>query len=339
MARISPLRRRHQEAEASLVSYGPADHPEGAVELVETFGELELEYAALRKGCVLLDQPNRAIIEVTGRDRLAFLNRMLTQELKDLGPHSVRRGFWLNKKGRIDSDVRVIDLPSRTLLDVDVHSLARTIDTLNAFIIADDVALVSAAERTHRLALHGPTGTELLKFTAELTSGADASGPVFDELEPGRATVIRIASNEIVVFREDSAGEVGLELIVPAAGVAEVYETLVVAGKCEDDEGGAEPSKLASRVRLRPAGWHAFNIARIEAGTPLYNIDFGVESQPGETGVLNDRVSFKKGCYPGQEIVARIAHRGHPKQGLVAIKFERVPLDEPGASRQPVTGT
>ncbi len=342
MARISPLRRRHQEAEASLVSYGPADHADGTVELVETYGELELEYAALRKHCVLLDQPNRAVLEVVGRDRLAFLNNMLTQDLRDMGPHRVRRAFWLNKKGRIDSDVRVIDLPNRTLLDVDIHAADRTLKTLNAHIIADDVTISPRTEQTHRFALHGPTGLELLKFAAELTTGADASGPLFDQFEPGTATVIRVAGHEVVVFREDCTGEPGLELIAPAAGAAEIYEKLLAMGRLPDgDEGDSVASDrtLASRVRLRPAGWHAFNIARIEEGTPLFNIDFGTDSQPGESGVLDDRVSFKKGCYPGQEIVARIAHRGHPKQRLVAIKFESVQLDSDEPSRQPVTGS
>jgi len=342
MARTSPLRRRHQEAEAALVSYGPADHPDGAVELVETYGELELEYAALRKHCVILDQPNRAVLEVTGRDRLAFLNNMLTQELKDLGPHRCRRAFWLTQKGRIASDLRVVDLPNRTLLDVDIHAAERTAETLAAHIIADDVTIMRRTEETHRFALHGPTAMELLKFTAELTSGSDASGPLFDELEPGTVTVIRLAGHEVVVFREDSTGEPGLELIVPTAGAAEVYEKLLDSGRlpdADDTEVISNGRPLASRVRLRPAGWHAFNIARIEEGTPLYNIDFGVESLPAETGVLDDRVSFKKGCYPGQEIVARMAHRGHPKQRLVAVKFESITGEADQALKQPVTGS
>lgn len=320
-----------------MVSYGPADHPEGAVELVETFGELELEYASLRKACVIIDQPNRAVLEVTGRDRLTFLNSMLTQELKDLGPHRCRRSFWLNKKGRIDSDLRVVDLPNRTLLDVDIHAVERTLQTLNAHIVADDVTITNRAEQTHRLALHGPTGLELLKFTAEITSGADASGPLFDELDPGTVTAIRIAGHEVIVFREDSTGEVGLELVIPAAGASEVYDRLLDAGQLPDEQTEGRP--LAARVRLRPAGWHAFNIARIEEGTPLYNIDFGTESLPAETGVIEDRVSFKKGCYPGQEIVARMAHRGHPRQRLVSIKFESVSPDADLPVAQAVTGS
>src|SRR5690349_2726045 len=130
--RLSPLRHIHEQAGASFALYGP---PEAAVLVAETFGELEREYAALRSGCIILDQPQRTVLEVTGPDRLPFLNRMLTQELKDLAPGQVRRSFWLNRKGRIDADLRVIELGDRTLLDLDIHAAARALAGLSSFII------------------------------------------------------------------------------------------------------------------------------------------------------------------------------------------------------------
>src|SRR5439155_17574914 len=83
---------------------------------------------------------------------------------------------------------------------------------------------------------------------------------------------------------------------------------------------GAGRSQGARTGRARRIGWHAYNIARIEAGWPIFNIDFGPDSLPHETGVLEDRVSFKKGCYLGQEVVARMQSLGHPKQRLVGLK-------------------
>src|SRR6185436_21150893 len=82
----------------------------------------------------------------------------------------------------------------------------------------------------------------------------------------------------------------------------------------------------------RRIGWHAYNIARLEAGWPIFNIDFGPDSLPHETGVLNDRVSFKKGCYLGQEVVARMQSLGHPKQRLVGLKA----VEETGADEDRV---
>ena len=309
--RVSPLRGLHQQAEASLIPYGP---PEADVLIVETFGELELEYAALRKGCILLDRPSRGVLEVTGPDRLSFLNRMLTQELKGFEPFHVRRAFWLNRKGRIDADLRLIELGDRTLLDLDIHAVARTLTGLAAYIITEDVRIADLSESTHRLALHGPTAAALLAAVSRPVAGR----PVADLL-PDQAGTVRIADADVTVDRDDSTGEPGFELLVPAASAAAIYQLILESGHTHDD---GDDTGLGSGFRLRPAGWHANNIARIEAGRPLYYIDFGPDSLPHESGVLHDRVSFKKGCYLGQEIVARMESRGHSKRTLVALRCE-----------------
>ncbi len=327
MASVSPLRKLQQEAEASLAPYGP---PEADVLVVETFGELDLEYAALRKGCILVDQPQRGTLELTGGDRLAFLNRMVTQELKGFEPWQVRRSFWLNRKGRIDADMRLIELGDRTLVDLDVHSAKRAAEGLGAFIVADDVAIVEASDAWHRLALHGPTALDLVRAVSQ-----PVAGPGLTDLSPGHACKVSIGGREVLVDRDDSAGEIGLELLMKSADAVAVYQQLIEAGQPHDHSGAG--ADTASRVRLRPAGWHAFNIARIEAGRPLYNLDFGPDSLPHESGVLRDRVSFTKGCYLGQEIIARMESRGHSKRTLVALKCGVVPAAG-GEPIQPVTG-
>lgn len=360
MARRSPLHTAHLQAEALLLAYGPDSEtptspaesvaeaitaqPAPNIELVATFGELDLEYAALRKACVLLDQPHRGLIELTGPDRLDFLNRMLTQELKGLAPGQFRRSFWLNRKGRIDADLRVIQLQDRTLLELDAHAVARTLQGLAAYIITEDVTVKDLTESTHRLALHGPTAELLLNQstrsgTPDLRSAEDpGSSP-----KPAHAINLNIASVDCIVFRDDTSGEPGYEFIVPAADAARVYQHLLETGT---DPNQGTPEALTdpathtpgSRITLRQAGWHAYNIARIEAGTPLYNIDFGPTSLPAETGVLLDRVSFTKGCYLGQEIVARMHARGHPKQMLVALKLARQFNLTDSTPRQPDSG-
>jgi folate-binding protein YgfZ len=293
------------------MDYGP---PETGVQVVATYGELELEYAAIRKHAALFDLPQRAVLEVTGADRIDFLNRMITQELKGLGENQVRRSFWLNRKGRIDADLRVINLPGRVLLEADILAKDRAVQGLTAFIITEDAAIRDLTDSTHRIAIHGPTAPLLLKSVANI-----------DGLAQYQAAAATINGTEVVIFRDDSAAVPGFELIVPAAAAASVYQHVIQTGH-DPDHGAAvlrQPQQnLATQVRLRPAGWHAYNIARIEAGTPLYNIDFGENSLPAETGVLDDRVSFKKGCYLGQEVVARMHSRGHSKQVLVGIKFD-----------------
>lgn len=318
-----------------MLAYGP---PEADVQLIETFGELGAEYAALRKACILLDQPNRGVIEVTGADRLEFLNRMLTQELKGILPFHSRPSFWLNRKGRIDADLRITSLPDRLRLDLDIHSVQRTLEGLGAFIIVEDVQLADLSESTHRFALHGPTAVPLLQAVGET-----AEGPPLSDLTPDRATCIQIAGHRCVVERSDTTGEVGLELTVESAAAATIYNQLIEAGQEHNGHNGdAAPSPSeagAARFKLRPAGWHAFNIARIEAGTPIYNIDFGPNSLPHETGIIRQRVSFTKGCYLGQEIVARMESRGHSKGRITALRFDQTQSHTPaGDPRLPVAG-
>ena len=102
LAAQSPILKLHERAEAMLESYGP---PEASVTVVQTYGYVELEYAAVRKGCALFDLPMRGTVSVAGADRLAFLNRMVTQELKGWAPMTSKQSFWLNRKGRIDADL------------------------------------------------------------------------------------------------------------------------------------------------------------------------------------------------------------------------------------------
>jgi folate-binding protein YgfZ len=334
MARMSPLFTVQEQADAVFLPYAGADEGAGGagpVRVVGTFGELELEYAAIRKHAAVFDWPHRGVLEVTGADRVDFLNRMLTQELKGIGEGAVRRSFWLNRKGRVDADLRVVTLPGRVLLEMDVHVVEAAAKSLGAFVITEDVVIADVTERVHRLAVHGPMAGALME------AACGVAPPLLDA-----CAAVTIAGVECGVWREDSAGESGFDLVVPVGGVAAVYQRLIELGHDAQHgamalRGGGSGGTLAERVRLRPAGWHAYNMARIEAGTAWFNIDFGPHSLPVETGVISDRVSFKKGCYLGQEVVARMHARGAGKQWLVGVKFDLVetPEDFPF---QPVEG-
>lgn len=287
---------------------------EGAagVDVVGAYEGVEVEYAWLRTRGVLVDWPQRAVVEVRGPDRFDFLQRMLTQDLRPKAGEEpggtmgfVRRGFWLNKKGRIDADLRVVVLNDRHLLEVDALAASRLVETLSHYVITEDVT-IAPAPGVRRLGLHGP----------------EALAAAGIELAPGRAVGTRLHGVDVIAYREDATGDAGVELIVPAGDADRLGEALL----------GAPNS------RLRRCGWHAWNIARIEGGTPIYNIDFGPESLPAETGVLHDRVSFTKGCYLGQEIVARMHARGHSKQSLVSLVVERVEEGEPALALLPERG-
>ncbi|MBU6412782.1 MAG: hypothetical protein KGS45_04860 [Planctomycetes bacterium] len=371
MAHPSPLTHLHTAAEAMTIAYGPASPtastPAGStdetassassapstpaaspttptvstvspIDVVATYGELMLEYSALRRHAVLVDMPHRAVIELKGADRIGFLNRMVTQELKGFEAGHTRRAFWLNRKGRIDSDMLLIELGDRLLIEVDVFSVSRTIAGLSAYVITEDCVFRDLTQSSHRFSLHGPTVAALL----------DALDPALaaPKFTPGQARVGTLATHQVIVYREDWCGVPGYELIVPAAAAEAIYQLLVQDGHDPHHGAGAlrisGQGTLGSRVRLRPAGWMALNIARLESGTPLYHIDFGSDSLPAESGVLDSRVSFTKGCYLGQEIVARMHARGHPKQKLMAFSLDATGFDQPlpsaGSSIKDSTG-
>lgn len=325
MTRRSPLTAQHLERDATVAAYAdpaaPSD-PARSADLVEAFGPLELEYAALRKGCVLIDQPHRGTVTVRGDDRVEFLNRMLTQELKDISLWQSRRSFWLSRKGRVDADLRVVAVPGELRFDLDIHRAAHVVETLTNYMFSEDVTLTDASETHHRLALHGPAAIMLLAAIA-----THVDGPAVDALQHGQACSVRIADRDLLVDRCDSLGEIGLELTCATDAAVAVFNALADAGTGESD--------LAQRARLRLAGWHACNIARIESGSPLYFLDFDEQTLPHETGVLHDRVSFTKGCYLGQEVVARMEARGVAKQRLVGIRVE---TEGPPDALLPVAG-
>ncbi|MFT5423785.1 MAG: folate-binding protein YgfZ [Phycisphaerales bacterium] len=333
MTNPSPLKARHDRQHAMQLEYGPAGT---GVVVVETFGNLEFEYASARKGCVLLDHAQRGTIEIRGEDRLSFLSSMVTQNLTTLTPMTHRSSFWLNRKGKIIADLRLCELGDRIVADVDVLSAQAAADSLNEYVITEDVQIEAITDRTHRLGLHGPTAADLLG----LASGGE--GPV--TIDEGHAAWLDIAGHRVLVERTDWLGEPGFELSLAPDGVVAVWELLCEVGfPPELDPDTGEPHEPAtptqSRIRMRPTGWLAVNMARIEAGSAMFNLDFGGNSLPAETGLLSERVDFKKGCYLGQEVVARMDALGRPKQVLVGLAFEGERVTASHAEpRQPITG-
>lgn len=340
MTNHSPLTESFREAGIDLLPYGP---PAVGIELVESFGELDFEYAALRKACVLIDRPDRGTIAVTGPDAVSFLQSMVTQDIARIAEHGSAGSFWLNKKGRIVADLRVTKIPTpdgpgpvQLLIDLDAFAVAPTLESLGAYLIMEDAELRDETASTHRFSLHGPTGPALIAAAGEHIAGAPIG-----ELANSAACMVEIAGEPVLITRVDSTGVVGLELSVATEAARAVWDRLVSVGRIRDDADPHDlPDEPASKIKLRRAGWLAYNTARIEAGTPLFHIDFDNESLPGETSVLDSRVSFTKGCYLGQEIVARMFNLGSPKQRLVAVKpgGDNLRTDE-GHPRQPVGGT
>ncbi len=334
------LRESQQRAGAVFMGFGPEDAGgaggTGGVSIAQDFSAYEAEYAAIRKRVGILHQPQRGIVSLTGGDVKDFLHRLLTQNINAMAGGQSRRAFLLNEKGRIVSDMIVHHGDQSTWLEMDRFDIPAVIASLEARLFTEDVLIADWSDKRVALALHGPAAGALLAKVAQQDVAACVESP-------GTHHVLTLAGVACTVSRRDQCGVPGLHVFVPtppdapdAEAPRKVYEALLMASGFEvdapdptDDPQGAAQAMARRRetLRGRPIGWLAFNTARIEAATPLFHIDFTTDCVPAETGLLDVAVSFTKGCYLGQEIVARMKSLGHPKRLLVALTLpdDRLP--------------
>jgi folate-binding protein YgfZ len=288
-----------------------------------------------------MDLPQRGILQLTGRDRHAFLNNLLTNQTWDksaksgLAPHTGVYAYFLNLKGRIVADMNVLELGERTLLETDV----RRVDFLRAafekYIFSEQVTIESKVGELSRIALHGPEAAALFQT---------ATGQPFPaDLAPLASTEIQLFSTTVTVFRDDECPTPGHHLIVPTDRLANLW-THLITGFSSPTGSSASPLQRAGSTPpgkrpLRPIGWAAYNACRIEAGRPLFDIDFGNSADPdqsvlpAETGPRQfaRAVSVTKGCYLGQEIVARMHARQQVAKQLVGLRVNADALPIAGA--------
>ncbi|HEY8666299.1 MAG TPA: glycine cleavage T C-terminal barrel domain-containing protein [Tepidisphaeraceae bacterium] len=302
-ASINPVLDLHRQAEGELQPYGD-------IEIVSTFGEPQAEYAAIRKGCGMMDWPQRGILELAGKDRLSFLNNLLTNQTWNketktgLSAGEGVYAFFLNTKGRIIADLNVLERGDRTWLEMDARLVEIVRAAFDKYLFVEQVKMTARVGELHEIALFGPGAADILKQAA----GVDVSG-----LGPLASLPAKLQGTDATIWRDDVTGvEGGYILIVPTDVARALWMHLL------RDYGAAD--QLGKR-RLRPVGWAAFNATRIEAGRALYGIDFDESTLPAESGEMDRAVNLTKGCYLGQEIVARMHARGQVAKQLVGFKM------------------
>jgi folate-binding protein YgfZ len=315
----NPLLDLHRQPETEFQPY--AD-----LEIVSTFGQPEAEYAAIHKSAGLMDLPQRGILELSGKDRLPFLNNLISNQVWDKQTkQGIAAGqgvyaFLLNaKSGRIIADLNVLELGDRTLLDLDVRLIQSVQQALERYLFAEQVKIASRVGELHQIALHGPGASELLRSMGVSPMPTD----------PLQSSQVSFLDTSAVLYRDDFTGASGYFLILPTADAPRIWTALI--DRSQSDTLGKRP--------LRPIGWAAFNATRIEAGRPLFGIDFDDSILPAETGeVFSRAVSLTKGCYPGQEIVARMHARQQVAKKLVGIRMESDALPIAGTKIQDADG-
>jgi folate-binding protein YgfZ len=323
----NPLHDLHQQAEAEFQLYDQ-------LEIVSTFDEPQAEYAAIRKASGLMDLPQRGVLEVSGKDRHAFLNNLLTNQIwdketkKGIEAGRVVYAFLLNLQGRIVADMNVIEVGDRTLLEMDVRLVEPIRETLDKYLFAEQVKLINRVGSLHEIGLYGPKSLEVFGKS----------------VEPGACLTMKMYGGELVIWRDDITGSPGLHFLVPSQHARQLWMDHVTLW--------GQSAEIGKRM-LRPIGWAAFNATRIEAGRPILGVDYesappqsahpgkaqreaaltAAQSEatsgtpvrgilPAEMNQFARAVSVTKGCYLGQEIVARMHARGQVAKQIVGIRMK-----------------
>ena len=257
----------------------------------------EDHYRAIRGGAAIGAIAPRRHIAVTGAERAAYLQGLLTNDIQGLSPGTGCYAAWLTPQGRMLTDMHVLASAGMILLEVPAAELEPTLQRLDQFIFSEDVQIASLAESLRAVWVHGPNAA--MAIEAAIAGAGDLAGWSGYRHEP-------IGSQGIVAARIDQLGVPGYCLFVEPAAEAQVIAALAAAGAIA-------------------AGSDAIEAARIEAGYPVFGVDMTVDTIPLEAGIEERAISFTKGCYVGQEIIIRVLHRGGGRvaRKLVGLRLER----------------
>ncbi len=255
----------------------------------------EREYNAIRQGCALLDVSPLFKYRVSGRDAARLIDRVVTRDVAKLKPGQVGYTHWCDAAGHVIDDGTVARLgedvyrwtaaePSLRWIHMNAHGLQVEIEDVSASVAA--------------LALQGPQSRELLRACVEGDVG---------KLRYFRVMSARLAGVTIEISRTGYTGDLGYELWVPAEGALRVWDALVARGDA---------------YGLTPTGILALDVARIEAGLILLDVDYtsarkavvaSQKSTPYEIG-LGRQVQLDKGPFVGRPALRRVAAAGAPTQ-------------------------
>lgn len=247
--------------------------------------ELDGQYRQLREECGLLDRSERGKLLVSGSEAAEYLQGQLTNDVEAIGPGEGAYAALLDRKGHMQGDMRVLrpgEGPD-LLLDTEPEALEAVRRHLGMYKIGRDVDVVDVTAERALLSLIGPRAVEI--------AGSAALPENFCE-------EVTIAGTKVLAAGTAS----GIDLICEAEARERVAEELLAAGAA-----GVSPE--------------AAEILRIEAGRPRFGAEMGTETMPAEAGIVEQAVSFTKGCYIGQETVARLHYKGKPNRHLRGLKL------------------
>lgn len=267
--------------------------------------ELDAQYRQLREECGVVDRSARGKLLLKGSEAAEYLQGQLTNDIEALAPGEGCYAALLDRKGHMQADMRVLDLSAVPFpgisgegnsgaiwVDTEPEALAAARRHLDMYKIGREVTLEDVGEQCSILSLIGPRSVEL------------AGSPALPEhaSEPVSIEGVECLAVGTVL---------GIDLIAPATDSERLRVTLAAAGAPEVHAGAAE-------------------ILRVETGTPRFGSEMDTATMPAEAGIVAAAVNFEKGCYIGQETVARLHYKGKPNRHLRGLRLS-APAG-PGAS-------
>ncbi len=254
---------------------------------MEAASEIELDgqYRALREEAGFLVRSGQAMLDVTGPEAVDYLQGQLTNDIEAIEPGSGGYSALLDRKGHMQGDMRVLRVgPEALWLDLEPEALPAVLRHLSMYKIGREVEVADRSADLALISLLGPRAPQL--------AGVEGLGPEHAHRE---------ASLGGTGFRA-VAGDGGVDLICAAADLERLEAALLEAGAERASEDAAE-------------------IVRVESGRPRFGRELNQSLMPAEAGIAERAVNFEKGCYIGQEPVARLHYRGKPNRTLRGLRL------------------
>jgi folate-binding protein YgfZ len=256
------------------------------------FGSPSAEYAAAASTAALFDFSDRTLVELTGADRVRFLHSFCTNDVKRLAAGQGCEAFVPNVKGRVIGHVWIAVVDSALWLDADPGSAEQLVPHLERYVINEDVAIADRSAEWGKLLLTGPE-------TADLLARLGIHVATLANLEHSGCELLGTPAR---IGRFDVGPHRGYTVVMRRDRLADCWNCL--------RERGAHPSGSA-----------VWNALRIEAGLPISGVDITGDNLVQEVGRTQTAVSFTKGCYLGQEPIARIDAMGHVNRELRSLRL------------------
>jgi tRNA-modifying protein YgfZ len=242
-------------------------------------------HRAMTEGCAVVDRSERGKLALTGPEAKDFMQGQVTNDVEGLEPGSGCYAAFLTHKGKMLGDLRILDAGGELLLDCERVALQDLFTMIRRYKLGRDVELHKRTLESGLLSLIGPDARRVAGATdLPEAEHAHRAGRI------GGAAVRLIAT------------DLGVDVLCEAPDTEPVAAALIAAGAV-------------------PAAEDAAEVRRVETGRPRYGIDLGDTVIPQEAGLNERAVSFEKGCYVGQETVARLHFRGKPNRHLRGLRL------------------